>query len=489
MAGRARLAAVVTLVALAATLPVHADDGARDPEVRDDDAESLRLGTMTWQAGVVFLIPTLWYWNTASHQAVDWTLDWNWPSWRAKLTFEKVRFDTNPIYVNAIRHPIAGVLDYHIARTSGLGMLGSTVLAFVAGVAWEYVVEYREDPSINDMIFNANGGVAIGEPLWQFGQLWRGGVQSLGDRARTAAFSPFDAFDDTFRVPHRWHRPRAWRSIEGTAGLDTRSFGGGVHDERALAIDLDLVSERNYLLPGARSGTTAPGTWSRLRWALRLADGGRSTFLHSHTSIFGHYAQDGDGNGRFLGLGTAFTYRKDMLMEEWDHLGVAHLLGPQLQLSRRTPSYEVRWDASAYADFALVTAHVFGPVPPFPRPPPFLSALQAEGYYDAAGASAFTRLRVDTGPWRLDVELDGHRWWQISGADRVVLARSTNPTIAAPPRGVADWRLFWRGAVTYRLGQWGISATADGAYRRGTWLERSRESGEVALGGALVLDL
>ena len=488
MAGRARLAAVVALAAVAASMPVHADDAPGPPSVRTDD-ESVHVGTLLWQAGIVFLIPTAWYWNTQSHQAVDWTLDWNWSSWKAKLTFDKVRFDTNPIYVNAIRHPLAGVLDYHIARTSGLGMLGSTTVAFIAGVAWEYLVEYREDPSINDMIFNANGGVAIGEPLWQFGQLWRGGVLSFGDRARTAAFSPFDALDDTLHVPHRWHRPRAWRSIEATAGFDTRRFGDGVHDERAFAVDLDLVSDRNYLRPGARSGTSPPGTWSRLRWALRLSDRGRSTFLHSHTSFYGRYAQDDHGNGRFLGLGTAFTYRKDMLMEEWDHLGIAHLLGPQVQLSRRTPSYQVRWDASAYADFALVTAHVFGPDPPFPRPPPFLSALQAEGYYDASGVSAFTRLRIDRGPWKLDAELDGHRWWQITGADRVVVARSIDPTIAAPPSGVSDWRLFWRSALTYQPGMWGISATADGAYRRGIWGGRSRDSGELAIGGAFVLDL
>ena len=49
--------------------------------------------------------------------------------------------------------------------------------------------------------------------------------------------------------------------------------------------------------------------------------------------------------------------------------------------------------------------------------------------------------------------------------------------------------MFWRGALTYRLGQWGISATADGAFRRGTWHEQARSGGEISFGGALVLDL
>jgi len=480
MALRAWCAATVAIVVAAAT-PAHADD--------DDDDRPIDIPLIIGEELLVFVPPVIWYWRTAEHQAVDWELGWDWDSWEKKLTFEKVLFDTNPFFVNAVRHPAKGVLDYHIARANGFGMTGATVFATVMGAAWEYVVEYREDPSINDLIFNTAGGIAIGEPLWQFGQLWRGGRLTYADRARTALFAPFDAIHDTVRVPHRWWRPRAWRSFELAAGAGTRRFADTARSELLLDADFEVIADPAYLADGPRSGATPAGAWNRVHARVRFADTNADkhmtgSYLHSRTSLVGHYAQDGAGNSRFVGLGTAFTFDKEALPHEWDKLAVAHLLGPQIELAHRGPGYVVRWEGGAYGDFALVQAHVFGPDPPFPPAPPYRSTLQANGYYDGFGASALTRLRADTRYLGLDIEVTMHEWWQIGGADRdSVEARVESEGIPATPQDSTDERVFWRAAlVGHPSGRWSVAGTLEGAYRRGTWRDLDRRTAEHTVG-------
>ncbi|MBC7978016.1 MAG: DUF3943 domain-containing protein, partial [Myxococcales bacterium] len=174
--------------------PPGATPAAPSPRapVRETDDDELHVGAaLTW-AGIELAIPGWYYWHTKDEQKVDWAD----PSWADKLTLRAVRFDTNAFHVNAIRHPLAGTGDYQIARSNGFGMLGSTLFAYLAGAFWELCVEYREDPSANDLIMNGAGGLAIGEPFYQIGQLWRGSHPSLADRLRTAAFSPFAAAQD-----------------------------------------------------------------------------------------------------------------------------------------------------------------------------------------------------------------------------------------------------------------------------------------------------
>lgn len=479
-------------MALAAATPAHADG--------TDDDRPVDIPLIVGEELLVFIPPVIWYWSTAEHQAIDWELGWDWESWREKLTFQKVLFDTNPFFVNAIRHPAKGVLDYHIARANGLDMTGATVFATLTGAAWEYFVEYREDPSINDLIFNASGGIAIGEPLWEFGQLWRGGAMSYGDRVRTALFAPFDAIGDTVRVPHRWWRPRAWRSIELAAGAGTRRFADASRSELVVGADLELVNDPTYFADEPHSGYVAAGAWNRIVARFKFADENvnndmTGAYLHSRTSIAGHYTQNDHGTSLFVGLGTAFTYDKEALPHEWDKLAAAHLLGVQLQLAHRTPSYSLRWDVGSYADFALVQAHVFGPDPPFPPAPPYRSTLQANGYYDGAGTSTLTRFRADTRYLGLDVEASAHRWWQIGGADRDSVemkpaATAGGTTIPPTPQDSTDDRIFWRAALAaHPDAHWSVAGTLDGAYRRGTWDSLERSTSEIAAGLVLQLAL
>jgi hypothetical protein len=486
---------LVGLVVAALAAPARADRDDTGDESTDAGDEERHLAAAAIWATLELVIPALYYWQTQDQQEVDWTR----PGLADKLTLHSVRFDTNPFHVNAIRHPLAGIGDYQIVRSNGFGVLASTLFAYLAGAVWELGIEYYEDPALNDLIMNGAGGLAIGEPLYQIGQLWRGGELSPSDRIRTAAFSPFAATQDLWRSHRGRHRRRAWRDVAFTAGLVSHRLDDGGHrGEVAIGLDFDVVRHGPFVVPGAHEGPIAPGAWSRIALDLRLGGIGAArqpmaTAFHSRTAIAGTYVQDAAGNGRLLALGTAFTYRRDQLARAGDHVAIAHLVGSQLQLSRRGGPVALRWDLAAYGDFGLIDAHVFGPVSPLPAPPPYLSTLQVQGYYNAAGASIEARVRVERGAWHAELELTGHRLWSLDFADRAKqtsdVSRTAAPAppppaaaIPATPHGVSDLRIYGHAALGIRRGPWGVAATADAAYRHGRWRDLARATGDWTLG-------
>ena len=478
------------------------------PDPLDDPAfeahEDKHYVTALILGGAVIAIPTIYYWSTQKSQSVDWTLQWDKNSWKRKLlTFDAVRFDTNQFHVNAVRHPGIGILQYQIGRSNGIGMLGSTVLAAGLGAYWEYFVEYREDPSLNDLLMNAIGGISIGEPLYQIGQSWRGGNMSFADRVRSSAFSPFDVVHDLLHEQPGWGRPRyAQRSGFGIGILATRFDNAQIRHELRLRGDIDVVNHGNFSRPGPRSADIRPGAWSRVAGEMRFGDldGSTSrveTSFRSQTTIAGHYSQDAEGHGILVAVGTGFTYDRMRLAEEWDRVAIGHLAGPQIQFSLRRPGLAVRFDAAAYADFAQIQAHVFGVHDPFPAQPVLFNTLQAQGYYNAWGGSLTSRLRIDSGGWSFDFEAQHHQLYEINGRDRVapgslVTATTTRAdTEYLVPHGAADTRTYWRTSIDYHIQRraWGVALLLNGSSLTGTWKDLVRDSSTITAGLAFTVDI
>ena len=482
MSRRSLLAASV-VIGIVGSSVAHGESGL------DEEEEPPRLGIALLESALVLGVIGGFYWTgpDARADSADADLSWNVNGWTRKLSLDVVRFDTNTFKVNAVRHSVMGVVTYHTGRTNGLGIVGSTVLALVDSVVWEFFVEYREYPSLNDLIINTTSGIQIGEPLYQIGQLWRGGVLTAGDRIKTTLFSPLDGAHDVLRRRHPlWARPQAWRSIVLGAG-GTRHWSDGPRErtEALLTADIDVVRDRNYVRSGPRAGAIKPGTWSRIRGQVRIGDRGDGTEhlasqLRSRTALVGRYAQDDAGNGVFAGLGTAFTYHREYLARGWDHVAIAHLVGPQLQLSRRTPGFAVRWDLAGYGDFALIDAHVFHGERPFAPAPPHVTKLQTGGYYDGVGVSGSSRLRVDAPWWTADLELDVHRIWKIDGRER----ESYHATALISPgaKDVSDTRLYWRAHLGVRSGSLGLTAVAEGGMAYGTHGDDHRHTTSTMVG-------
>ncbi|MBI2058221.1 MAG: DUF3943 domain-containing protein [Nitrospirae bacterium] len=76
-------------------------------------------------------------------------------------------FDTNTFVVNSLGHVYDGVLYYQIGRSNGFGPLGSLGFSFGGSLLWEYVGEFTDRVSANDMIVTGVAGAVLGEGFHQ----------------------------------------------------------------------------------------------------------------------------------------------------------------------------------------------------------------------------------------------------------------------------------------------------------------------------------
>src|SRR5215831_18503328 len=120
-----RLLTSVLVVAIAPTAAAQTPDPSDDEEP-DQPAE---YKTAFVESFIVLGISASWYYSHWKENQVDFDLNWDWPSWKRKLNFSAVRFDTNEFAVNAVHHPLQSIIQYHIGRTNHFGMLGSWLLS------------------------------------------------------------------------------------------------------------------------------------------------------------------------------------------------------------------------------------------------------------------------------------------------------------------------------------------------------------------------
>lgn len=453
---------------------------AKDPRTGDEGSDGKRYLLVAGETALVIGLGAAWYWNDIELQRPDWVLGWDAPSWKMKLTsFDAVRFDTNAFHINAFGHTSQAVLHYNIGRGNGLGLAGATALNVAATFAWEYLIEYREYVSLNDLIVNSMSGPALGEPLWQIGDYFRSGPKTTFNEALAAFFQPIDEIER--RVNGRkwresarpWHR---FRIAAGTASTAAQT-------DALVDVDLEVAS---FDRSGARSGWTPAGGWSRLAGSVRFSDGVTGGHLYSRTSYGGYQSravyEDGIGRTAFVGFGTGITFESDDLGMETDQFAAYHLIGPQLDLHFRTRSIDVRLQSAAYGDLGLVDSFALATMPLIDPDPPFESPLTGHGYYFGLGATAWTRLLVERGNWHADVEAHAHQLFSIDG-------KNNGRGEPEPPKNLTDGRLYGQVQLGYSVipRRLSIDGTFDYEGRRGTAMDLTRASSEQRYGVLLSL--
>jgi hypothetical protein len=421
--------------------------------------------------------PTLYYYGTLDKQREDFELDWDKESWKQKLTtFDTVVFDTGNWNSNAFRHPVFGAISYQIARTNGFSPFAATMIDFVTAAVWEYVVEYRELVSLNDLMVNTVSGFMIGEPLFQIGRTGDHKEASWARKSIAGLSSPLHRIHSLAGYPGWRKEIRPWTDFELGLGGAIANHEGTLAPEGEVDVELELIREARYGLPGTGTQWTGLAAFNRVAGGIRFTDedASRSRFETS-TTFFGVYS--------FIGLGTGFDYETRKLAMEWDRFGVFHLLGPRIQFGAWRGTTHITWDASAALDLGMIQAHVFGPVLPFPEFPQ-TSVLQSRGYYFGGGTSAVTRLRVDTPVVTGELEARAYQLWSIDGR-----ARMEDGPGADDPRDVSDRRLSAAATAGVRpgLGATRFEVSIEGAIRKGWWQASERTTTELTTGAKVVL--
>lgn len=378
---------------------------------------------------------TLWYWRSPSVSDHDLSFDWH--TWKSKLTStDTLAFDDNLFDTNAGAHPRAGTAYYQIARGNGLGFGGSLLSAFLASTVWEYLSEFIERPSINDLIFTPAGGAVIGEATFQVGRYFAS--DSSGNpmsQLGALLFSPVATINQWTGARSGAggdaHPRRSWHQFDLMVGAARSVFSDGEgRDEAALGLGDRIVTERAYLRPGAGRVAVSPGAWTEMA-ARAFLDENRATGLafHAQTIVWGRYARDyqppqpglssgPQGWGLLAGVGSSFDYETRDLPGFRDRAASVGLLGPTVELDRRRGDVGLRATLTARYGLGMVQSLAYpafvAEVPAWSTP----SVLGEHGYYYAQALLTNARLAL---AWtKAEVAVSGRldAYWSIAGRDR-----------------------------------------------------------------------
>jgi hypothetical protein len=406
------------------------------------------------QLGIVSVYSTYRYWRDYHEWIEDWQYELTFADqYRRFLTTEAIRFDSNSFPTNWSHIP-GGGLYYLLARSNYLDWEESLLATFVSSAIYEYVSEWREVISINDMFLTTFGGYSLGETWFQLSDYFH--------HQRSAVLKAF-GFMNPINKLNQWLDRRnpashvyaqpGWASLVLSAGWWRSSETGRTPSSSGLvSLETQLIRTPEYGRPGTFRKVLHDTTLSELSLGARLRRpgsgeedlrGGPSEEVDIFARVVGlsWFRQTidelGRGSSLSIGLGSALTYlrkrpplydaraaqvRIDPVPERptdfRDKLAVTHLLGPVVDWTRFGRNLRIRAVADAYFDFALVNAYAFNAYSALYPIDDLKTTLAYYGYHYAYGASSSVRVDVDWGNLWVRGLASGHVWDSWEGRDR-----------------------------------------------------------------------
>ena len=432
------------------------------------------------ELGVVAVYSTIRYWADYHRWIEDWQYELTCEDqYRRFLTTEAIRFDSNNFVTNWT-HVIAGAFYYQMARTNYLSWRESLFAAFVSSLVYEYVSEWREVISVNDMFLTTFGAISVGEAWFQLSDYLHH-RRSLFPRA-LAFMNPVNEINqwlDRKNPASKVYAAPGWHGFALSAGWRHSSETGRPSlDAGWIGLETEIVRTPEYGRPGTFRKVLRDISLSELSIDVALAerrpeDGHLSdgpseeVDFYARTVPMAWYRQDIDELGRgyalSIGLGSAFSYvRKrpavydatnvqvhiDPLPERptdfRDKMSVTHLVGPVVDWTRFGRRLKVRVVADAYADFAMMNAYAFNAYSAVHALEGMKTTLAYFGYHYAFGASASGRVDLDWGNFWVRGLASAHVYDSWEGLDRFE-SELTNDVGAVDTRArfllKAGWRL------------------------------------------------
>lgn len=315
-----RIALAAALIALAVPTVTRADSGTADDDdegALDDRAFDYTTPTpRAYGRGLLEVLAVLGVgfvqYQLDKSNTLDWDLSYDWESFRGKLLLQSISLDTNRFATNWATHPLAGYAYYSAMRQNRVAILPSAAVAFGASTLWEYVGEFKEQISINDLIVTPAAGTALGESTLQLGVLFQRSRPNPATRTLGVVFAPFkaahdaidgasvappDAWDDLGFPADTWHRIRLGVGVGATTQRD-----GMTQADLHLTASTRVVTLPRYGRPGRVARWFDSGEVSDLDLRLTLASSGVADFLVSARLMpVGYYGQDTSGGTRATG--------------------------------------------------------------------------------------------------------------------------------------------------------------------------------------------
>jgi hypothetical protein len=325
-------------------------------------------GLAAIEVGITLTIATIRYQFDGARKE-----NWDFTSIRQRLSREAWRYDNNPFGINYFAHTFEGTIFHLIGRSSNLSLPESAALGFMSSFAWEFLFEFRERVSVNDVLFTPGSGIAAGE-FFHWLAVYLDSApenasvgQTLGRYTFALAHAVHRKFDGVPppRVDERdalglradiWHRFDL--SATGATVRGDIEGPGSLWAGRAAA---RLVAIDGYRRPGAIAKTFTSGNVTEASFELTTGDGADGTRFWAESVLAGVYRQDIDsrprrGWGWLLGAAMSYDYRREQLGDWRERLALLHLPGIAADGELHRGDWTLRAGARLHPDFGSLEA-------------------------------------------------------------------------------------------------------------------------------------
>lgn len=268
-------------------------------------------------------------------------VDWDNPRLRDRVTRDVLRLDNNTFDINHLWHPLSGAAFHAAPRANGAALWEAFAFTVLTSSAWEYLVEFREKISVNDLIVTPVAGIAIGEFATQLGRYLHQVPGGKTRRKKAAAwlFGPMESLHRVRRGPRKTgtttdnlgYSSDTFHRFAFHAGLSLNFAGHGVPPTQAAEIraEAELVAIPNHLRTGTSRRFFHDGDVTRLR--LRTSEGieMRDVDLAVQSVLFGYYEQRVrsplEAHTWLMGLSAGYRYRRQNFATLRDDVGLTTL--------------------------------------------------------------------------------------------------------------------------------------------------------------------
>jgi len=428
-----------------------AAENKADIQNKEEAKPAMKVGRAFIEMGINMTVATLNYWNKYAKFIEDWQFELTWKDQKRKFfTSEGLRLDSNNMRLNWT-HAWSGALYYNWARSNRLSPLASFLFASGGSLIWEYFAEFREVASINDNIFTAIGGPAIGEPLFQIADHFRS-RPGFANRIACLLVDPLLAINDLLDGESRVPRlpTRGWSdfrfSLGGKHGPVSPADNNSGH--AALDLDLRLVTLPGYGQAGSGSGYSRQPIDNEFR--ISSSFNGRlveefSSYTRCVLSGWWWKNVRADASGAlhgveyWLGAVTAWDFfqKKPIVPYDGNDLGMidpwlereqptrysdkhstVNLIGPAFHLTRYAGRLTARFDLEATLDFGMINSLAYNDYSADHDVWGVKTTLHNWGYYYSWGYSLGGRFDLRFGGLRAQAGIHYQLFRSIQGLDR-----------------------------------------------------------------------
>lgn len=448
--------------------------------------------------------------------------DWDNPTPQERFNGVAWRLDNNSLPVNFIAHPAMGAYAHSFARANHHDVWTSFGYGFLTSFLWEFVLEFKEKVSVNDIIATPMAGLPIGEFFYKLG-LYLDTASNPGTGSAIARWwlGTGVALDRTLdgREPPRvtsrdalGYTKKIWHEFDANYGVNfARSGEIAEYSRHTTGIRAMLVTLPGYLESRSFGRFFHGAEVSDFSAAFEASRHGVGLTMTSDTLLLGYHAQDfvakgdeSEGAAATFGVSLAYTYhqstanrhpsfeeaaalpgpdRASHVPTTEEQFSAVHLPGPAVDYRVRAPHVALSLSARAHPDFAGIGAPAFYDFTERYPDDKAKHILHRQGYFYGWGGSGSLRGKLNLGPFYLSGSAFYGRYDSQDGLDRHietvvrdVPARAEVISYSADA-GLEPWQLPIRVGVHYGVRSW--YSWVGGFERRGRVQDRGFSAGYV----------